>query len=41
VKDAEGNRGYFFDFSRVYMKRPETEKPKEERKWKINDMPIN
>lgn len=41
VKDSEGNRGYFFDFSRVYMKRPETEKPKEERKWKINDMPIN
>ena len=41
VKDAKGNRGYFFDFSRVYMKRPETEKPKEERKWKINDMPIN
>lgn len=41
VKDADGNRGYYFDFSRVYMKRPETEKPKEERKWKLNDMPIN
>ena len=41
VKDAAGNRGYFFDFSRVYMKRPEVEKPKEERRWKINDMPIN
>ena len=41
VKDADGNRGYFFDFSRVYMKRPEYEKPKEERKWKLNDMPLN
>ena len=41
VKDADGNRGYYFDFSRVYMKRPETEKTKEERKWKLNDMPIN
>lgn len=41
VKDAEGNRGYFFDFSRVYLKRPETEKPKEERKWKLNDLPLN
>ena len=41
VKDADGNRGYFFDFSRVYLKRPEVEKPKEERKWKLNDMPLN
>lgn len=41
TKDMDGNRGYFFDFSRVYLKRPETEKPKEERKWKINDLPIN
>ena len=41
VKDTDGNRGYFFDFSRVYLKRPEVERPKEERKWKLNDMPLN
>lgn len=41
VKDADGNRGYFFDFSRVYLRRPDREKPKEERKWKLNDQPLN
>lgn len=40
VKDEDGNKGYFFDFSRVYMKRPEQEKPKKSPGWKINDIPV-
>ena len=40
VKDEYGNKGYFFDFSRVYMKRPEQEKPKKSPGWKINDIPV-
>ena len=40
VKDEGGNKGYFFDFSRVYMKRPEQEKPKKSPGWKINDIPV-
>ena len=40
VKDEDGNKGYFFDFSRVYMKRSEQEKPKKSPGWKINDIPV-
>ncbi len=41
VKDAAGNKGYYFDFSRLYQVRPdENETPKKERGWQINDMPL-
>jgi len=40
LKDKDGNKGYYFDFSRVYLKRPENPIPKKERTWKINDLPL-
>lgn len=38
-KDGK-NRGYYFDFSRVFWNKPD-EAPKPQRRWKINDWPIN
>ena len=40
VKEADGNLGYYFDFSRVYMVRSDYEPPREERGWTINNLPL-
>ncbi len=34
------NRGYYFDYSRIFWNKPE-ETPKPARRWKINDWPLN
>lgn len=40
-KDSLGNKGYYFDFSRIYWERPdEVDLPQKERRWQINDMPL-
>lgn len=41
-READGNLGYYFDFSRIYMVRPEnqTEAEPQKRGWTINNMPL-
>ena len=42
TKDALGNQGYYFDFSRIYWTKPDvTDTPKEKRGWTLNNVPIN
>ena len=41
TKDALGNQGYYFDFSRVYWVKPDAEpQVKEKRGWALNNVPI-
>lgn len=41
TKDALGNQGYYFDFSRIYWTKPDVqEAPKEKRGWTLNNIPI-
>ena len=37
-KDGD-NRGYFFDYSRVYWKKPSREPEEEKRTWQFNNLP--
>ena len=39
-KNSSGVRGYFFDFSRVYWKPYDGERPKRQNKWMFNDIPL-
>lgn len=41
VKDAAGNLGYYFDFSRVYWTKPTVEEQKNEKRgWTLNTIPL-
>ena len=40
-RDERGNLGYYFDFSRVYWVRSESENKPEKRGWTINNLPLN
>lgn len=35
------NRGYYFDYSRIFWNKPEEAPKPEKRRWKLNDWPIN
>ena len=39
-KDSRGNLGYYFDFSRVYMVKPDVAPTVEKRGWRINNLPL-
>lgn len=38
-KDKNGQRGYYFDFGRMYWNRPD-EAPKKEQRWQFNNLPV-
>lgn len=40
MKDEEGNLGYYFDFSRIYMIGSDYRPEKRSTGWSINDMPL-
>lgn len=40
MKNAEGLNGYYFDFSRIYMVKPDVEPKPEKRGWTLNNVPL-
>ena len=39
-RDDKGNLGYYFDFSRIYWVRSESDTKPEKRGWTINNLPL-
>lgn len=40
AREDRKTKGYYFDFSRVYWNKPD-ERPKPERRWQFNNLPLN